>query len=113
MFRAAVDAVDPARLVAAHLGRDGGETIVHLDTTVVDRWVGPTLIVGGGKAAARMAAGCESAIGSRDVSGAVVVADGCGVPLQAIEVIEAGHPLPDARGEHGARKLLNLVTQSA
>ena len=111
IFQAAVAAVDPARLVATHLHRDGRYVVLRADATIVDRWVGPTLVVGGGKAAARMAAGCESAIGGGELSGAVVVADGCGVGLQAIEVIEAGHPLPDARSERGARRLLDLVAQ--
>lgn len=109
IFRAAIDAADPAQLVAAHLHRDGRQVVLTIDSRVADRWSGPTLVVGGGKAAARMAAGCESIIGAEHVRGTVVVADGCGADLQSIAVVEAGHPLPDARGGAGARRLLDLV----
>jgi glycerate 2-kinase len=111
IFRAAIDAVDPARLVATHLHRDGPHAILDIDSRIVDRWSGPTLVVGGGKAAAHMAAGCEHIVGANDLRGTVVVADGCGVELHSISVLEAGHPLPDARGERGARRLLELVKQ--
>jgi glycerate 2-kinase len=111
IFRAAVERVDPARLVATHLQRDGREVVLSVDSRVVDRWTGPTLVIGGGKAAARMAAGSESIVGAENIRGTVVVADGYGVPLSSISVVEAGHPLPDERGENGARRLLDLVTQ--
>ena len=32
-----------------------------------------------------------------------------GLPLKTIEVIEAGHPMPDNSGERGARKILELA----
>jgi len=103
--------VDPGRLVATHLHRDGQHVVLTIDSSVVDRWSTPTLVVGGGKGAAGMAAGCERAVGAEHLFGAVVVADGCRADLQSISVIEAGHPLPDARGEGGARRLLDLVKQ--
>lgn len=56
-----------------------------------------------------MAAGCEQALGAEDVGGEVIVADGCAVPLRALTVTEAGHPLPDARGERATRRILELV----
>jgi glycerate 2-kinase len=111
IFRAAIAAVDPAQLIARHLHRDGGEVILQIDSGVVDRWSGPTLVVGGGKAAAHMAAGCEQVVGADELRGTVVVADGCGVRLQSISVLAAGHPLPDTRGERGAQQLLDLVKQ--
>jgi glycerate 2-kinase len=108
IFRAAIDAVDPARLVAAHLGVDGADVLV--DTLA--RSPRPTLVVGAGKAAARMAAGCEAVLGADSVHGEVIVADGCRVALQSVAVSEAGHPLPDTRGEHATRRVLELVEQT-
>jgi hydroxypyruvate reductase len=99
IFDAAVNSVQPQRLVADFLRRDPGS-----------RWRrGPILIVGAGKAAARMAAGAEEALDTTDLRGEVVVADGCGVDLHNVEVSEAGHPLPDHRGEEAAHRLLRLV----
>jgi glycerate 2-kinase len=108
VFRAALDAVDPSQLVAAHLGVDGAEVLV--DTLA--RWPRPTLVVGAGKAAARMAAGCEAVLGPEHVHGEVIVADGCGVALRSIAVSEAGHPLPDLRGAHATLRLLERVERT-
>ena len=64
---------------------------------------GPTLCVGAGKAAARMAAGCEDALGTERVRGLVIVPDGCDVPLSTVTVAQAGHPIPDFRGANAHR----------
>jgi len=109
LFDAAIAAVEPASLVARHLVRhpDGGG-LVAPDGSLW-RWLAPTLVVGAGKAAARMAAGCEQVLGPDNVCGEVVVADGCGVPLQAVHVSEAGHPLPDERGEAAAHRIVERI----
>ena len=108
-FDAAVAAADPMRLVASHLARRGSGVAVQGNGGTARQWRSPTLVVGAGKAAARMAAGCERVLGADNLHGEVVVADGCGVKLQAIRVTEAGHPLPDRRGAAAAHRLINLV----
>jgi glycerate 2-kinase len=55
------------------------------------------LVVGAGKAAARMAAGCEAALGATDLRGVVIVPDGCALPLASVDVCLAAHPVPDQR----------------
>jgi hydroxypyruvate reductase len=109
MFHAAVAAVNPTDLVARHLSRAGREVVVEGPAEITARWPLPLLVLGAGKAAARMAAGCEAVLGAENVSGEVVVADGCEVPLQSIAVSVAGHPLPDARGERGAASLIQRL----
>lgn len=109
IFRAAVTAADPTRLVLEHLARDGSEVLVKGADGMTRRWRSPTLVVGAGKAAARMAAGCERVLGAENLRGEVVVADGCALDLQTITVTEAGHPLPDGRGAAAARRLIDLV----
>jgi glycerate-2-kinase len=98
IFRAAVRAVDPTELVANCLYGLAGQPMHP-----------PALVIGAGKAAARMAAGCEAVLGSASLRGEVVVADGCGVPLRAVRVSEAGHPLPDARGEEATRRIVQSL----
>ncbi|MGH7043466.1 MAG: glycerate kinase type-2 family protein [Acetobacteraceae bacterium] len=94
LFDAAVAAADPRRVLAAHLpARPRGRCVV----------------VGGGKSAALMAAALEEAWPDVPLSGAVVTRYGHAVPTRRIEVIEAAHPVPDAAGERGARRLLALV----
>ena len=114
LFRAALAAVDPLRLVANHLAREGSEVSVRATGGgSAATWHSPTLIVGAGKAAARMASACEEILGAENVQGHVVVADGCAVKTQAITVTEAGHPLPDKRGVQATRAIVHLVRHPA
>jgi hydroxypyruvate reductase len=99
IFRAAIRAVDPTELVADYLSSQAAPG--HMRP--------PTLVIGAGKAAARMAAGCETVLGPANLRGEVIVADGCGVPLHSIHVSEAGHPLPDARGEEATLRIIESL----
>src|SRR5512135_343259 len=69
---------------------------------------GRTVVVGAGKAAAVMARAVEQAW-SGPVEGLVVTRDGHGVPCERVEVVEAAHPLPDARGREAAARILELA----
>lgn len=106
IFAAALRAVDPTRLVAATLVRRGTTVVVDRPHQPGLEWAAPTLVIGAGKAAARMASGCEAALGVDNVRGEVIVADGCGVDLAAVRLAEAGHPLPDVRGVAATRRLV-------
>jgi len=70
-------------------------------------------VLGCGKASGAMAQAAESGLGPRIVEGFVVVKDGYAVPLERVEVAEAGHPVPDARGLAAARRLLDLARDAA
>jgi hydroxypyruvate reductase len=67
---------------------------------------GRTLVVGAGKAAAAMARAVEDHWPG-DLSGLAVTRYGHGVPCQRIEIVEAGHPVPDAAGSDAARRILD------
>ena len=69
---------------------------------------GRTVVVGGGKSAAAMAKAVEDAWPA-DLEGLVVTRYGHRVPTQRIEVIEAGHPVPDLNGLLGAQRILKRV----
>ncbi len=100
LFRAAVDAADPAIVLPPHLAAlpappPGGRVVV----------------VGAGKASARMAQVLE-ATWPHDpalLSGVVVTRYGHGVPCRHIAIVEAAHPVPDAAGEAAARRILEAV----
>lgn len=94
MFDAAVAAADPMQRVAAFLPACPPGKIV---------------VVGAGKASARMAQAVEQAWDG-PLTGLVVTRYGHAVPCQQIEVVEAGHPVPDSAGEHAARRILELVS---
>jgi glycerate 2-kinase len=93
MFRAAVDAVSPARCVPPHLPAPPR---------------GRTVVVGAGKAAAAMAQAVE-ARWHGPLSGLVVTRYGHGAPCKSIEVVEAAHPVPDAAGRRAASRILATV----
>ncbi len=96
LFRAAVAAADPARVVPPALPEPPA---------------GRTVVVGAGKAAAGMAAAVE-ARWPGPLGGLVVTRYGhaaTGARPDRIEVAEAGHPVPDAAGLEATQRLCGLV----
>jgi glycerate 2-kinase len=93
LFRTAVAAVDPLAIIAPHLPPPPK---------------GRTVVIGAGKAAARMAQGVE-ARWQGPIDGLVVTRYGHGAPTRHIEVIEAGHPVPDAASALAAERMLAKV----
>ena len=69
---------------------------------------GRVVVIGAGKAAAAMAAAVEDIWGP-PLTGIVVTRYGHGVGTQLVEVVEAGHPLPDTAGVDAAARALNAV----
>jgi len=70
---------------------------------------GRVRVVGAGKASGAMAAAAEAALGDVIADGLVVVKDGYRAPTHRITLVEAGHPVPDARGEAAARRIRALA----
>ena len=97
-FHAAIAAVQADVLVPPHLAR-----------LQLGQMPGRLLVVGAGKAAAAMAACVEAQLPEADLSGLVITRHGHAVPTRRIDVVEAGHPLPDAAGLAAAQRLFNLV----
>ena len=96
LMTVAIDAADPAQCLPAHLP---------------DPPKGRTIVVGAGKAAAKMARTVEDNWGD-NLEGLVVTRYGHKVDCEKIEVIEAAHPVPDAAGEAGARRIMELVSSA-
>jgi hydroxypyruvate reductase len=93
LFDAALQAVDPLQSVPRHLP---------------PRPRGRTVVVGAGKAAARMALALEQ-FWDGPLSGLVVTRYGHGEPCRHIEVVEAGHPMPDDAGLQAAQRIRTMV----
>ncbi|HJR00400.1 MAG TPA: glycerate-2-kinase family protein, partial [Methylomirabilota bacterium] len=70
---------------------------------------GRVLVVGAGKASGAMAAAAEGALGGRIADGLVVVKDGYLADTARVRLVEAGHPVPDARGEAAAHRIRALA----
>ena len=111
IWRAALAAGDVAPLIRRHLRVDGRilkAGPLHLDLDRVRR----ILVLGVGKAGAAMAASAETVLGGRVSGGFVVVKDGYRVATACVEVVEAGHPVPDARGVAASARVLELATSA-
>lgn len=113
IFRSCVAAVDPYEAVKRFLHLEGdiiylgheGREIQKIGLGGFDR----ILVVGGGKATAPMARAVEDIIGARLQGGVINVKYGFTAVLSRIEIIEAGHPIPDENGVLGTRKILGLL----
>ncbi len=92
LFETAVAAADPMLCVPAALP---------------EKPEGRTLIIGAGKASARMAEAVESVWGPCE--GLVITRDGYARPCQGIEIVEASHPVPDRRGLDATARMLELL----
>lgn len=94
-FSIAVKAADPAQIVPQYLPQPPR---------------GRTFVVGAGKASAAMAVAIERVWpASAPLDGIVVTRYGHGLPTHTIQIVEAGHPIPDENGENAAREILAAV----
>jgi len=92
LFDEAVRAADPMRSLAAHLP---------------PRPEGRAVLVGAGKASARMAEAVEAVWGPCE--GLVITRYGYGRPCAGVEIVEAAHPVPDEAGRAATERMLRLL----
>ncbi len=108
IFEAGVKAVDPARAIKNHVRLEKNRLIVGEKTIDLSRF-DRISVIGAGKASASMAQAMEEILGERLNSGLINTKYGHGVPLKRIQVIEAGHPVPDEAGFRGARLIVQML----
>jgi len=108
IFQAGLKAADAGEAVARQLSVEGGRLLVGGEPYSLEGR-GRIRVVGMGKASAAMATPLEEVLGDRLDSGLLLVKYGHGLSLRRIRVLEAGHPVPDERGEEGTKALLRLL----
>jgi glycerate-2-kinase len=109
IVEAGVRAADPeaAVRVVVTLG-EGGAVIVD----GVSHMPGPggrVLVLGAGKASARIATTLEQLLGDVIAGGVVVAPDGHAASLDRIELLSAGHPLPTEASCRAAQRLMQVA----
>ena len=109
IFQAGLTAADPVGAILRHVKLAGDTLEVGGKRYDLARCSG-IYVVGAGKASARMAQALEQILDSR-LSGVINVKYGHAVPLKAIKVNEAGHPVPDEAGVPGTLEILRLLEQ--
>ena len=92
LFDRAVEVADPMRSLAAFLP---------------EKPKGRLLVIGAGKASARMAEAVEAAWGP--CQGLVITRYGYGRPCKGIEIVEAAHPVPDEAGVNATQRMLDML----
>ena len=114
VLEAALRAAEPYAAVTAALRErpEAAEALAALSPT------GSVYVVGAGKAGAAMALATEDALGERIAGGLVVVKEGhiptgedARLPAR-IELVEAGHPIPDERGVAATARLLDIAARA-
>ena len=66
-------------------------------------------VIGAGKSTLRIAEALEEVLKDRIKGGVIIEKYGAGKQLSRIEVIEAGHPIPDEKGLEGAEKIVQIA----
>jgi len=83
------------------------DPMIAVPKLLPEKPAGRVLVIGAGKATARMAEAVESLWGPCD--GLVITRYGYARPLKGIECVEAAHPVPDAAGVAATERMLTLL----
>lgn len=114
-FRAAVEAVDPARLVANALRVEGDAVVLDaagVRAAIPLSSLGKIHLVGAGKAGRAMGEAALAALGSRVAGGVIAVPRGAGGPSGPVRFAAAGHPVPDIYSLAAAREILSILERA-
>jgi hydroxypyruvate reductase len=107
IFLAGVRAVEPQTAIEKHCRIDDNMMHVGGRAYDLDRY-SHIYVIGCGKAAASMAAVMENMLDDRITAGIVIVKYQHTADLNRVQVVEAGHPIPDDNGCKGAESIVNL-----
>ena len=109
----AVREVDPAGLIQSRIKKDGRTLLIRSPDTKISEDLSrykQVIVLGIGKASARMASAMENILGDELSAGFVITKYGHGLKLRKIQVMETGHPVPDENSLEGARILSQMAS---
>lgn len=109
LLQAGLSAADPKRVIRRAVTRRGARLRIGRRTFDLRR-IRRLVVVGAGKASGQMAAALEARLGSALKGGLVVTVPSLRHPrTRRIDVVEAGHPLPDQTGARAAVRMLTIA----
>ena len=109
---AAVAAADARAAVLRALTLEGDALAVAGEERIPLSSFDRVLVIGAGKAAGGMALAAREVLGERIAGGTITTKDGHAAIVPGIEVWEAAHPVPDARGLAGAADALACAREA-
>jgi glycerate 2-kinase len=108
IFTAGIEAVQPARLIPGHVSLTD-DFLIAGERSFRRSSLGRVIVIGAGKASAAMAQAIEQVLMPVISCGLIITKTGHSLPLQKIECLEAGHPVPDAKGIEANLRLTRMV----
>lgn len=111
IFQAGLMAVAPVAAIKAVCSLEG--EVLTIDNRKYDLGhYDDIVVIGAGKAGATMALAVEDILGPRISKGLVVVKYEHIEELQTIELVEAGHPVPDENGINAAARIMQMAEEA-
>ncbi len=102
----AIARADPYRIVKETVKVEGSKIVVEGRSFKIK---GDIYVVAIGKASCPMAKAMEELLGDRIKEGVAVTKYGYAIKLSRIDVVEAGHPIPDENSVRGAERAIEIA----
>lgn len=113
IFKSALFKANAYEAVKEKLSLQGHFLLIPGDSTIHQkhdlRRFKRVIVLGAGKASASMAVACEEILRKKIDQGLIITKYGHSRKLSTIDIIEAGHPLPDQSGFEGAQKMVSIL----
>ena len=116
IFSKALLAVDPSKILKDRIQIEKDHLLIRIEENFEKAFdlksFDKIFLVGTGKASNSMARTVEEIFGDRITRGVITTKYGHLLSLKKIEIIEAGHPIPDQNGYGGAKRVQGLLKES-
>ncbi|MCL0078397.1 glycerate-2-kinase family protein [Dehalococcoidia bacterium] len=109
ILAAALEAVDPAKLIKRRVRLEGDQLITGEKTYDLKRYQ-KIFVVGGGKASGALVPALEEILGEYITAGTVNTKYGYTAETEIIKINEAGHPIPDRNGVRGMEEVQRMLS---
>jgi glycerate 2-kinase len=110
ILAAAIHAVEPGNAIRSFVRRNGNILNVDGNDYPLDK-IHRIHVLGVGKAAPAMTRALADLLEDRSLTGLLISKHNDMPPLEGIEQIQGGHPIPDERSLHAGQKAIDLLEQ--
>ena len=114
IMAAGLKAVDPRSAISNHVKSVKESIEINGDRFSLPL-TGRIFVIGAGKAGQPMASAVSEILSKKIENGLVIVKDGyhdLSSPIENIEIVEAGHPIPDNRGAQATKRIIELLNHT-